>query len=220
LSSELRISNTSNGAINFYNNSSTRYWRIGSNTAVSNFFTFEASDAAGSTNFTGSPALGITGTAGASSNANAVTINTSATSGQDPDNNSITRHYSLNVEGDFNINGQLFQNNAEFVTSRWTKSTNASGANIYRNSFVGIGNVPQPAYTLDVGGDLNVTGGFYVNGNSLWLDSNATIRLFGTNVAEDVNIPAGVSCSSFGDITLGSNVDIVVGSGATWSIND
>jgi len=220
LSSELRISNTSNGAINFYNNSSTRYWRIGSNTAVSNFFTFEASDSAGSTNFTGSPALGITGTAGASSNANAVTINTSATSGQDPDDNSITRHYSLNVEGDFNINGQLFQNNAEFVTSRWTKSTNASGANIYRNSFVGIGNVPQPAYTLDVGGDLNVTGGFYVNGNSLWLDSNATIRLFGTNVAEDVNIPAGVSCSSFGDITLGSNVDIVVGSGAVWSIND
>ena len=220
LSSELRISNTSSGAINFYNNSSTSYWRIGSNTSTTNFFTFEASDAVGSTNFTGSPALGITGTAGASNNTNAVTINTADTSGQDPDDNSITRHYALNVQGDFNINGQLFQDNSEFVTSRWTKSTNASGANIYRNSFVGIGNVPQPAYTLDVGGDLNVTGAFYVNSNQLWLDTNATIRVFGNIVAEDVTIPAGTAASSFGDISLGSNVDVVVSSGATWSIND
>ena len=58
-----------------------------------------------------------------------------------------------------NLNGQFFQNNAEFVTSRWTEASN--NTDIYRLSKVGI-NKADPAYTLDCNGDFNVTGAFYM----------------------------------------------------------
>ena len=64
----------------------------------------------------------------------------------------------------------VFQNNSEFVTSRWTKSANDSGANIYRASKVGIGNVPSPAYTLDVAGDLILDAG----GSDIRLNDSGT----------------------------------------------
>ena len=50
---------------------------------------------------------------------NAVSINTTATSGTDPTNNTV-RNYKLNIQGDVNFNGTLYQDNQEFVTSRWT----------------------------------------------------------------------------------------------------
>ena len=150
----MTFENTSAGQLNFYNNSATRYWRVGSNTQSNNFFTFEASDAAGSTNFTGSPALGIDGVN------NAVTINTTDTSGVDPTDGSTVRNYKFNVQGDVNFNGQLFQNNAEFVTSRWTEASN--GADIYRLSRVGI-NKADPTYQLHVLGSANIEGQDFVN---------------------------------------------------------
>ena len=161
------------------------------------------------------PALAIQGTN------NRVGINTNSFSGTDTSTTPNTnRDYILNVQGDMNLNGQFFQNNEEFVTSRWTESSNDSGANIYRNSKVGIGNVPSPAYTLDVGGDLNMTGIMRVNGAAQWFDSYGIIKGGNDTISETVTIPNNVSASSNGPITIaaGGGHVVTIGTGATWSI--
>ena len=119
-----------------------------------------------------------------------------------------------------NLNGQFFQNNEEFVTSRWTESSNDSGANIYRNSKVGIGNVPSPAYTLDVNGDINMTGVMRVNGTAQWFDSYGVIRGSNNSIAETVTIPNNAIASSNGPITIveGGGHVVTIGTGATWVV--
>jgi hypothetical protein len=219
------IETTGTGRLNFYNNSSTRYWRVGSNINTSQFFTFEAGDSNGSTNFTGAPALAITGTGGAGNSDNAVTINTTATSGTDPTDGTTVRHYQLNVQGDFNINGQLFQDNAEFVTSRWTEATN--GDDIYRLSKVGI-NKADPTYTLHVAGGVNIEGTSYtnglvdaslfVNGNRQWVDENAIIKLSLSTLNQSLSVPAGYNANTFGPLDINTNVVVTVVDGATWSV--
>ena len=160
------------------------------------------------------PALAIQGTN------NRVGINTNSFSGTDTTvTPNVSRDYILNVSGDVNIDGQLFQNNAEFVTSRWTESTNDSGANIYRNSKVGIGNVPAPAYQLDVAGDTNIAGVFYLNSNRLFADTQGIIALAASTISEDVDIPANAIASSNGPLELTSGFTITINSGATWTIS-
>ena len=215
----ITLQNTSNGAVNFYNNSSTRYWKVGSNTNTNNFFTFEASDAVGGTNFTGSPALGIDGVN------NAVTINTTATSGVDPTDGSTVRNYKFNVQGDVNFNGQLFQNNAEFVTSRWTEATN--GNDIYRLSRVGV-NKADPTYQLHVLGSVNIEGQdfvnqsnnrvLYANGIKQWLDTYGTFKSNRNFVDENITIPSGYNAGSFGPITINNGIVITVADGGSWNI--
>ena len=62
---------------------------------------------------------------------------------------------SLDINGNINFNGSLFQNNQPFIASRWTSSSN--NLDIYRLSNVGIGTSTLTA-TLSVGGDANITG--------------------------------------------------------------
>ena len=196
--------------INFYGNSGTRYWKVGSNTNTTNVFAFEASDSNGSTAFTGAPALALHGTT------NAVTINTTATSGTDPTDGSTVRNYKFNVQGDMNINGQLFQDNAEFVTSRWTEATN--GNDIYRLSKVGI-NKADPQYTLDLDGDFNITGIQYINGNAQWLDANGIIKIVqNADIAENINITNSTDCFSDGPIVIANGYTVDIGTGSSWSI--
>jgi len=101
------------------------------------------------------PALAIKGST------NAVAINTTAFSGIDSSdaNNLITRNYQLNVQGDVNFNGQLFQDNEPFVTSRWTEASsnivNSLLPDIYRLSAVGI-NTDTPQVTFDVRGAASI----------------------------------------------------------------
>ena len=126
------------------------------------------------------PALSIKGAT------NRVGINTTSTSGTDTTvSPNVNRNYILNVQGDMNLNGQFFQNNAEFVTSRWTEATN--GTDIYRLSKVGI-NKADPAYTLDCNGDFNVTGAFYVNGTVRWIDQGGIINIAGTTIDENLTL--------------------------------
>jgi hypothetical protein len=215
----ITLVNTSAGAINFQNNTATRYWRVGSNTQSNNFFTFESSDAAGNTNFTGSPALGISGVN------NAVTINTTATSGVDPTDGSTVRNYKFNVQGDVNFNGQLFQNNAEFVTSRWTEASN--GSDIYRLSRVGV-NKADPTYQLHVLGSVNIEGQdfvnqannrvLYANGIKQWLDTYGTFKSNRNFVDENITIPTGYNAGSFGPITINNGIVITVADGGSWNI--
>ena len=218
-SETVQISNSGSGRLNFYNNSATRYWKVGSNTQSNNFFTFEASDSAGSTTFTGSPALAISG------NNNAVTINTTATSGVDPEDGTTVRNYKLNIQGDVNLNGQLFQNNSEFVTSRWTEASNQ--ADIYRLSRVGI-NKTDPTYTLHVLGSANIEGQdfvnntnnrvLYANGIRQWIDTYGTFKANRNFVDENITVPSGTNCGSFGPITINNNVTIVIADGASWNV--
>lgn len=65
--------------------------------------------------------------------------------------------YKLDVNGDINFNGFLYQNGSQFVASRWTVGI---GSSIYRLSNVGIGTT-DPTQDLDVAGDLKVSGGIY-----------------------------------------------------------
>ena len=215
----MTFENTSAGQLNFYNNSATRYWRVGSNTQSNNFFTFESSDAVGNTNFTGSPALGIDGVN------NAVTINTTDTSGVDPTDGSTVRNYKFNVQGDVNFNGQLFQNNAEFVTSRWTEASN--GADIYRLSRVGI-NKADPTYQLHVLGSANIEGQdfvneannrvLYANGIKQWIDTYGTFKTNRNFVDENITVPAGYNAMSAGPITINNNIVITIADGAAWTV--
>lgn len=217
-SETVQISNTGNGRLNFYNNSATRYWKVGSNTQSNNFFTFESSDTAGSTTFTGAPALAISGVN------NAVSINTTDTSGVDPEDGSTVRNYKFNVQGDMNINGQLFQNNSEFVTSRWTEATN--NLDIYRLSRVGV-NKADPTYQLHVLGSANIEGQdfvnntnnrvLYANGIRQWIDTYGTFKANRNIVDENITVPSGTNCGSFGPITI-SNATIIIADGASWNV--
>jgi len=207
----LTIQNTGNGPINFYTNSSTYYWRAGSNTNSNDFFTIEASDAKGGTTFSGDPALAVDGTN------NAVAINTTSTSGVDPEDNTA-RQYTLNIGGDININGLVFQNNAPFVTSRWSETQNQ--VDIYRGTKVGI-NKPNDAdltYALDVTGDIGLTGIIYANGVKMYQDSTGIIRSSGSTIAENVNIDPNTVCQSSGDIVIASGFNVTVPSSSVWNI--
>lgn len=163
------------------------------------------------------PALSIQGTN------NRVAINTTQFSGTDNTdvNNPVNRNYILNVQGDMNLNGILYQDNAEFVTSRWTEGTgniiNSNIKDIYRLSAVGI-NQSNPQYALDVNGDQNITGKLYINGVAQWLDNGGIIRSAANNVDESVAIPSGQTAVSFGRIELNTNRTITIGSGAVWKI--
>ena len=120
-----------------------------------------------------------------------------------------------------NLNGILYQDNAEFVTSRWTEASttniNANIKDIYRLSAVCI-NQSNPQYALDVNGDQSITGKLYINGVAQWLDNGGIIRSAANNVDESVAIPSGQTAVSFGRIELNTNRTITIGSGAVWKI--
>jgi hypothetical protein len=121
-----------------------------------------------------------------------------------------------------NLNGILYQDNAEFVTSRWTEASttniNANIKDIYRLSAVGINN-SSPTYALDVDGDINLTGAFRVGGTAQWIDSAGIIRVSNTVISENVTIPGSTIASSQGPITITNTFTVVINSGAEWSIN-
>ena len=165
-----------------------------------------------------SPALAIQGAN------NRVAINTTSFSGIDTKvDPNVNRDYILNVNGDVNIDGQLFQNNAEFVTSRWTEATtnivDDNIKDIYRLSAVGI-NQADPQYTLHVNGDFNVDNGvFYLNQTKVFADSNGIIKINPQQINEDVDIPANNNAFSVGPIELiGTTNTITINSGAEWTI--
>ena len=104
--------------------------------------------------------------------------------------NDSTVEYSLNIQGNINFNGLLFQNNSAFVASRWTED--GTTGNIYRNTRVGIGET-TPAYTLDVGEDFtdtSETGRLRVQGTSR-LEGKVTVSSGGADITGDVEFKDG-----------------------------
>ena len=171
-------------------------------------FALQGSTANGGLSWTGTPAISV------NLSNNRIGVNTTSTSGVDPDNGT-NRNYILNVEGDMNLNGQFFQNNAEFVTSRWTEASNA--IDIYRLSKVGI-NQADPDYTLDINGDANVRGIFRINGAAQHLDTYGIVKSNPNVLDEDITVPANTNAFMCGDITVANGRTITVETGSTFVV--
>jgi hypothetical protein len=221
-----------------------RNFRVGSNLNLGvNIFEISASTANGGTTWITAqtpteeqaypPALAIDGVT------NRTAINTRSFGGTDNTDpqNPIQRNYALNVGGDVNINGQLFQNNAPFVTSRWTKSINND--DIWRLSRVGI-NKENPTYTLEIApsydnqsnlllnASVNISGSTYVNGSNTsvlyangerqYLDSYGVFKSTRNNVDENITIPSNTNAFSIGSLVINNGKTVVVSQGAVWTI--
>ena len=201
--------NDNSGApIYFLGSNSERNFRIGNQIGHNNAFEITPSTNNGGQNWDSTPAIYVRGD-------RRVAINTSAISGVDSESNT-TRSYYLNVQGDMNINGQLFQNNSEFVTSRWTEASN--GNDIYRLSRVGI-NRTNPTYQLHISGDTNIeNGALYANGVKQWIDSYGIFKSNSNTVAENITIPANINCISAGPITIANGYTVTINSGGNWAI--
>ena len=205
-------SGNSGAPLLFLGSSGYRNFRIGNNLQDNDVFEIGASDSDGGQAWKTTPAIAIQGTN------NRVAINTDQFSGTDPDDGVTLRNYSLNIQGDININGLVFQNNAEFVTSRWTESPNE--IDIYRQSKVGIGFTSDvdPSYELEVEGAIGMSGKLYVNDVAQWIDSGGIIKVSGNTIAEDITIPGGTNAFTIGNVNINSGYTITVNSGATWNI--
>ena len=204
--------NDNSGApINFRGSSSYRNFRIGNQLVGNHLFTIQASTNNGGTSWNGTPALTIRG------DNNRVAINTTNTSGVDPTNNQ-TRNYQLNIQGDVNFNGTLYQNNAEFVTSRWTEAPN--GNDIYRPSRVGIGfsSAKNPDEALEVQGSIEVTETLKANGDSQWIDTYGVMKANRNTISENITVPTNTNCGSFGPLEITNGTTITISNGAAWSI--
>ena len=208
----------SGAPIQFLGSSSYRNFQIGNQVVANNLFTIQASTEGGGTTWNTTPAFSIDGST------NRISINTTATSGVDPTSNT-TRNYQLNVAGDINLNGNLFQNNEPFVTSRWTEASN--GADIYRLSRVGI-NKANPTYQLHVLGSANIEGQdfvsnannrvLYANGDKQWIDTYGIFKSNRNTINENITIPANVNSVSAGPITINNGVTVIISNGSSWSV--
>ena len=206
-------------------------FRVGNNLIGADIFEITANDGSqGATTWKGTPALAIQG-----SN-NRVGINTTTFSGTDNSGASpIQREYILNVQGDMNLNGQFFQNNEEFVTSRWTEASNTT--DIYRLSRVGI-NKTDPTYTLHLGtttvgstvipASFNIEGStfnsgqntsvMYANGDKQYVDTYGIIKRNRKTISENVTIASSDNAASIGPLEIQSGTTITISSGGVWSI--
>ena len=79
--------------------------------------------------------------------------------------------FALDVTGDINFSGSLYQGGSPFAGSTWT----TSGSDVYYTTGnVGIG-LANPSYTLDVNGNINFSGDLY-KGGSLFVSTPWTIE--------------------------------------------
>ena len=204
-------SNNSGAPIHFLGSSNQRNFRVGNQLLANNLFTIQASTAGGGQSWNSTPAFSIDGAV------NRVSINTTATSGTDPTNNTV-RTYNLNIQGDVNFNGTLYQDNQEFVTSRWTEAPN--GNDIYRASRVGVGfsSAKNPDEALEVQGSIEVTEKLKANGDSQWIDTYGVFKANRNTIDENVTIPQATNCVTAGPVTINNNRTIVISDGASWSI--
>lgn len=131
---------------------------------------------------------------------------------------SVDATYKLEVDGNINFTGTLYQDGSPFVTSRWTETAN--GTDIYRGSKVGINkpNNTNLTYDLDVTGTVGMTGILYANGDKQWLDSYGVFKANRNTIAENVTIPSNTNAMTAGPITINNGYTITIADGSSWSI--
>ena len=210
--------NDNSGAPLYFRGSSTRRnFRIGNQIGHDRCFEITRSTTNGGTTWDGTPALLIR-------DDQRVAIATSSFSGNDPEDNTL-RTYTLNINGDVNFNGTLFQNNGEFVTSRWTEATNQT--DIYRLSKVGV-NKSNPTYEMHISGKCNIEGQnfsnqtndsvLYANGDRQWIDTYGVFKCNRSTVSENITVPNNHNCMSAGPITVNNNIVVTIANGGSWVV--
>ena len=114
--------------------------------------------------------------------------------------------YSLDVNGDINLTGKIFQDGEELsfdFSSPWTFD---DPLYLHTNRFVGIGTA-QPAYSLEVVGDLNFTGNLYqdgvrLQGVSQWTEISEDTLYYEGNVGVGTDAPSSRLEVANGDIYI------------------
>ncbi len=201
VSTGFEIDNTADNSgapLFFFGSSTTRNFRIGNQLAVSNSFEITPSTTNGGATFT-TPGLLMSGSGN-------VGIGVA----------SVNDTYKLEVAGSINFTGTLFQNGVAYVTSRWTAAPN--GNDIYRNSNVGVGITSNPAYKLEVGGTVGMTGILHANGDKQWLDTYGVFKANRNTISENVTIPTNTNAMTAGPVTINNTYTITIQDGASWSI--
>jgi len=202
----IQISNASGNTgapIIFAGASGYKNFRIGNQVAGNNLFEITPSTANGGTTFTLATVAGLL-MDGSGNTAIGLT--------------SVDSTYKLEVGGNINFTGTLYQDGSPFVTSRWTETAN--GTDIYRGSKVGINRASNTnlTYDLDVTGTVGMTGILYANGDKQWLDSYGVFKANRNTIGESISIPQNTNCMSAGPITINNGSTITIADGASWSI--
>jgi len=126
--------------------------------------------------------------------------------------------FSLDVDGDINFTGNLYEGGSLFVNTPWTIETSPDALN-YTAGNVGIGTTTA-AYTLDVDGDINFTGDLYENG-SLFVNTPWTIE----TSPDALNYTAGnvgigdVNPSATLEVTGNTHISSNLSVGGTLTLN-
>ena len=206
-SMEIRdASDNSGAAMLFLGSSGFRNFRIGNQLNSNDIFEITPSTANGGSTWSSTPAIAVSG-ASSLVGIGTTTFTSTATGS--------TVVYKLNVNGNINIDGTVYQNNLPFVTSRWTESSN--GTDIHRLSKVGI-NQANPDYTLDVNGDANLRGKLRASGDIQYIDTYGIFKSNRNTVSESVTIPSNTNSVSAGPITINNGVTVTIQSNGSWSI--
>jgi hypothetical protein len=109
-----------------------------------------------------------------------------------------TPQYTLDVKGDVNFSGALYEKGEPFVASRWNTGT---GTDIYRlDGDVGIGTT-NPTEKLEVS-----RGNVFISDGALLIDQN---------IDTTVIISSGKNGLLIGPVTVGTGVTIDVAPGST-----
>lgn len=196
-------SGNSGAPIIFAGSSGYKNFRIGNQVAGNDLFEITPSTTNGGTTFTLATVAGLL-MDGSGNTAIGLT--------------SVDATYKLEVGGNINFTGTLYQDGSPFVTSRWTETAN--GTDIYRGSKVGINraNNTDLTYDLDVTGTVGMTGILYANGDKQWLDTYGVFKANRNTIGENVTIPQNTNAMTAGPITINNNYTITIADGASWSI--
>ena len=91
------------------------------------------------------------------------TTNLTATSSGNVGISKTTPAFTLDVNGDINFSGSLYEGGSPFVSTPWTIETGPDALS-YTSGNIGINKI-NPSFTLDVNGDINFTGSLYESGS-------------------------------------------------------